>query len=376
MIVEDEILIAEDLHASLSGMGYTVTSIVSSGEEAVIRAGSERPDLIMMDIHLRGSMDGITATEKIFATYRIPVIFLSAFSGQDLYDRTKDSGAFGYLIKPFNDEELKAAIETTLNKAKNDDLYREIEQRAMQIQKQQSVETLIGGLAHNFNNLLSIILGNIDWALQELPADQPAVEALQEAMTATERAANLSNKLLIYLGMVPGKMATVNLVSNVVQLMDIFRNLAHEKINIKFNSSEDQVFIRCDIALFDQLILNLVENAIEAIGSQAGTITVTIGKEYHTSFPHQHGGTGEKKELSGGEFGYFEVTDNGCGMEATTLERAFEPFFTTKFTGRGMGLSAAQGIAKIHGGMVILQSNPSRGETSAKVFIPSVSEPI
>ena len=114
MIVEDEYIIAKDIQMSLENMGYAVSAIVSTGEEAVARAESEKPDLVLMDIMLKGAMDGIRAAERIRSNFGIPLIFLTAFSDDDRLKRAKVTLPFGYLLKPFQDRELKIFIEMAL----------------------------------------------------------------------------------------------------------------------------------------------------------------------------------------------------------------------------------------------------------------------
>lgn len=115
-IVEDEWIVAYDIKNSLTTMGYAVTAIVDSGEDAVLRAAEDVPDLVLMDIVLRGAMDGIEAASEIRARYRIPVIFLTANADEGMLDRAKRTEPMGYLIKPFIDRELKSTIEMALHK--------------------------------------------------------------------------------------------------------------------------------------------------------------------------------------------------------------------------------------------------------------------
>ncbi|NOQ46410.1 MAG: response regulator [Desulfobulbaceae bacterium] len=117
MIVEDEFLIASDIKMSLEEMGFAVTSIVAFGEEAKEKAEEERPDVVLMDIHLRGEMDGIEAADQIYSELRIPVIFLTAYSDENLIKRARTVGSFGYLLKPFDDRELPAMIEMAVYRA-------------------------------------------------------------------------------------------------------------------------------------------------------------------------------------------------------------------------------------------------------------------
>ena len=120
MIVEDNSTVAKDLYECLEGLGYGVMPSLASGEESIERAEAERPDAVIMDIHLRTEMDGIEAAEQIYSRYQIPVIFLTAYSDPELLERAKQVGSFGYLVKPFDERELYANIEMTLHKARSE----------------------------------------------------------------------------------------------------------------------------------------------------------------------------------------------------------------------------------------------------------------
>ncbi|MDP2991277.1 MAG: response regulator, partial [Kiritimatiellota bacterium] len=115
-IVEDESIVAKDIQNSLTGMGYTVAGVVALGEEAVERAGELKPDLILMDVMLKGAMDGIEAAERIRREHSVPVIYLTAYTDDDTLRRAKVTEAFGYLLKPFEDRELRTTIEMALYK--------------------------------------------------------------------------------------------------------------------------------------------------------------------------------------------------------------------------------------------------------------------
>ncbi len=116
LIAEDEFVVANDIKQSLENMGYLVEGIVTSGEKAIIKAETKKPNLILMDIILRGEMDGIDAARKIRSRFNIPVIFLTAYVNEKLIERATEAEAFGYLIKPFEPHQLKASIEIALNK--------------------------------------------------------------------------------------------------------------------------------------------------------------------------------------------------------------------------------------------------------------------
>ncbi len=116
MIVEDEWITADDLRMSLQSLGYTVTSMSSSGEEAIQNAEKDKPDLVLMDIVLKGEMDGIEAASQIRSCYNIPIIYLTAFADEKILERARITEPFGYIVKPFVNEDLKIAIEIALYK--------------------------------------------------------------------------------------------------------------------------------------------------------------------------------------------------------------------------------------------------------------------
>lgn len=117
MIVEDEWIIANDIKNCLVDLGYMVTSIVATGQEAVTAAAADKPDLILMDIMLRGEMNGIDAAREIRKKQRLPIIYLTAYDNQYLVEQAKQTENYGYLLKPFKDRELHIAIDLALHKA-------------------------------------------------------------------------------------------------------------------------------------------------------------------------------------------------------------------------------------------------------------------
>ena len=116
LVVEDENITAKALEYSLQDAGYTVVAVVSSGEEAIRRAASQQPDLVLMDIRLKGLIDGVSAAQRIHARLDIPVVFLTAFSDPETLKRVMHSSPYGYIVKPFVEEELYDAIEQALRR--------------------------------------------------------------------------------------------------------------------------------------------------------------------------------------------------------------------------------------------------------------------
>lgn len=125
LVVEDEIITADDIRESLQDMGYTVLAVVSSGEEAIIKVEEDAPDLILMDIMLSGEMDGIETAKQILLRFNIPVVYLTAYSDKTILERAKITEPFGYILKPFNERELQINIEIAFYKHKMERELRE-----------------------------------------------------------------------------------------------------------------------------------------------------------------------------------------------------------------------------------------------------------
>ncbi|WP_287680204.1 response regulator [Methanobacterium sp.] len=129
MLVEDEIIVAADVKNRLENMGYEVLGIFDTGEEAIEKAGELKPNLVLMDIVLKGDMDGIDAAQKIRELFEIPIIYLTAYSDEKTLQRAKVTEPFGYVLKPFEDREIQSAIEMAIYKHKMEQQLKESEEK-------------------------------------------------------------------------------------------------------------------------------------------------------------------------------------------------------------------------------------------------------
>jgi PAS domain S-box-containing protein len=244
----------------------------------------------------------------------------------------------------------------------------EMERRLLHSQKLESLGILAGGIAHDFNNLLAAIIGNLDIALLDLPEDSPAREDIEQALKASARATDLTCQMLAYSG--KGHFAIKQLsINDIVHgNADIFKAIIPKAITINLELANTISLIVADQGQIQQVVMNLITNASEAIGHNPGTITIKTGvgdfsKEYLIK---------SRLEIkpSAGKFVFVEVGDSGCGMDEDTQHRLFDPFFTTKFTGRGLGMSAVSGIVSGHKGAIIINSEPGTG-TTIRVLFPA-----
>ena len=354
MIVEDNTTVAVDCHDCLINLGYNVTSIQASGEESIQRAEEEHPDAVLMDIHLRDKMDGIEAAEQIYSRFKIPVVFLSAYGDRNLLERAKQVGSYGYLIKPFEEQELAAMLEMTLYKAKMEKEQEQIKALRSQMQNMESIGILAGGLAHDFNNLLFMIAGNIDLVENSLQSSDPARENLQAAQTACFKAKELTQKLIIFSkGARPVKEKTDigELIKNSV--LAVFKE---SHVHLEFSISDNMHTIEIDAHQIKLVVDNIALNAKEAMHNK-GVFKVTcknidITKEDNLALPS-------------GKYIKISFKDQGWGIPAKNIEKIFDPYFSTKDMGikkgQGLGLAVCHSIITRHDGIIIAKSYPGAG---------------
>ncbi len=375
MIVEDNTTVAEDARECLEGLGYGVTAIVATGEEAVEAAGRDRPDAVLMDIKLRGDMDGIEAADRIHDQFDIPVLFLSAYSDRELLGRAKRTGSFGYLVKPFEERELYAMMEMTLYKARAEAERREMESRLARERKMAAIGRMAAGVAHHFNNMLYAAIGNLEMAREDLPPESDAGHHLFEAETATRRAADMSRLLLTYLGQGRGTFQPLDLSEAVGKALREIQGEIPSGAPLEADLPETGPAVSADGAQLAQLLRALVTNAREAVGADpSGRVTVSVETAAAPTIPETHR-LPLDWEAGEGPYTCLAVADTGKGMDGETIDAAFDPFFTDKFTGRGLGLPVVLGIVKAHGGCVTVESRPGAGSTF-RVFLPITAEPV
>jgi len=238
-----------------------------------------------------------------------------------------------------------------------------------QIKKFEGLNLMAGSIAHNFNNLLMGVMGNLEMAAIALAPDTPVLRNIKAATQAAERASELSSMMLTYAGRGQIAAQTINLAKLVEGIIGLLEISITDKADIVFVRSEEPVFIKGDIAQLNQAIVNVVSNAAESFGENPGRITLSIGTTYcgrDTFQPPFH-----DDNLPEGDYAYLDITDTGCGMTLNTHTRAFDPFFTTKFMGRGLGLSAVLGIVRAHQGAISIQSREGSG-TSVKMLFPAL----
>jgi two-component system cell cycle sensor histidine kinase/response regulator CckA len=250
-------------------------------------------------------------------------------------------------------QELRLREETARREAEASEAH------AYHVQKLESIGVLAGGIAHDFNNLLHVVLGNADLARLHVSADSAAREHLDEVVRATQRAAELTQQLLAYSGRGAVESRKLDLSREVREMATLLRTAISKQATLKWDLAERLPPVTADPAQLRQIVMNLITNASEALGEESGVITLRTGRVESA-----------ESEPPGSVF--LEVTDTGCGMDNSTVQRIFDPFFSTKFTGRGLGLAAVMGIVEGHQGRVRIRTAPGEG-TSFRVMLPAIS---
>jgi signal transduction histidine kinase len=242
-----------------------------------------------------------------------------------------------------------------------------LEQQLQQTQKLESLGVLAGGIAHDFNNILTIILGHCYINRDNADSELGPVEHFRRIEVAANRAAELCRQMLAYAGKSVQVMTRINLCLAVDEIVKMLFSAFGENVTIDLCLKSDVPAIVGDSGQIQQIIMNLVTNAAEAVGDNCGTVTVRLNKVAVASGGGEYDFAGEA--IPSGQYACFEVADSGCGMDEETRRRMFEPFYTTKFTGRGLGLSAVLGIIRSHGGALQITSTLNVG-TAIKVYFP------
>ena len=241
----------------------------------------------------------------------------------------------------------------------------EIEKKAMQsklqqAQKMEAIGVLAGGVAHDFNNILGIILGNAELALDDIPEWNPAAANLKEIRTASLRARDVIRQLLSFSRKSDVHMKPVAIVPIIRESLSLIRATIPSNIEIRQDISEDCGTIVADPVQIHQVMINLCTNAAHAMEETGGVLRVdldNISVENHDAVMYPEAKPGFYVQLT--------VSDTGCGMTPDIKRRVFDPYFTTKEVGKGsgMGLAVVHGIVKTHGGIISVYSEPGRGST-------------
>lgn len=485
-IVEDESIVAHDIKRQLERAGYKIVGIFSSGEELLDNLKEKSPELVLMDVKLRGKLDGIETSRIIKSKYNLPVVMLTAFADDTTIERTKETAPFGYILKPFEEKELNTAVEMALYRYKlekklqeSEEQYRsffeedlsgdfiasgngrilqcnsafleifrfpsrekamdsnindlfpeealkdqfwhnlrtkkklrlketefitwdkkpitilanvigsftrdnelfkvkgylidmteqkELEKQLRQSQKMEAVGRLAGGVAHDFNNILTVIIGYSTILEDKIKEGMAIDNELDGIYKAAVKATALTRQLLAFSRRQVLNPKVVDLNTLIRDMEKMIRRIMVKDVAMSIRLDERNPRIFIDAGQLEQVLMNLVVNAKDAM-PKGGKLLLKTKMDTIKITENTILG-----ELPKGEYAVLQVTDSGVGIPEEILPQIFEPFFTTKESdkGTGLGLSTVYGIVKQSGGFIRVKSEKDKG-TVFEVLFP-VSE--
>lgn len=372
--LEDNPVDAELIISTLNEGGILCEAKRVDRRDAFITALKEgQIDVILADYSLPG-FDGITAL-ALARQLRpdIPFIFVSGTLGEELAIDAMHRGATDYILKqrlgrliPSLQRAIRE-IQERQERARVEEALRQSEKQLRQSQKMEAVGRLAGGLAHDFNNLLTVIMGHAQVLLGEMPADHPSRNKIEEMQKAGDRAATLIRQLLTFSRKQPSAPKVLSLNPIVTNFETMMRRLIGEDLDLAIKLAPQELRIKADPAQIEQVLMNLVVNARDAM-PKGGKLLIETALVDLARTPMYH-----VQPPALGPYVKLSVSDTGTGMPNQVIAHIFEPFFTTKEDGKGtgLGLSTVFGIVTQSGGGIDVTSVVGQG-SRFDVYFPSV----
>lgn len=264
---------------------------------------------------------------------------------------------------------LAAAFNTMAESLKLREMEKEqLAEQLLQAQKMEAVGTLAGGIAHDFNNILTAIIGYGNLLQDELPELDPFNGYVAEINKAANKAATLTQRLLAFSRKQVINPKVLNLNNSIFGIIELLLRLTKEDVEFNIQLAEEDLFVKADEGQIEQVLINLVTNARDAMPT-GGVLSIST-----TSTELDDNSYKTDKEFKAGKYAKLTVMDSGIGMDAETKDRVFDPFFTTKEVGKGtgLGLSIAYGIIANHNGYIEVDSEPGKW-TSFEIYLPLIA---
>ncbi len=362
LIVDDEDAARRLIADILESKNYLTLSAESTAQ-AVQVMKAERPDLVLSDIRMPGEsgLKLITYAQSMYQD--LPVILITGHGDKNLTIEAIRAGAFDFIEKPFEDEELFAAVQRVVEHRRLLQKLKEAQAQNIQAAKLASIGELAAGVGHEINNPLTVILGQlyriVSFAKRNQISDEKFFKSIQIAEKAANRIAKIVKGLAAYARKDEGDFSVVDIKETIEESVELVRGIyEHDRIVIESSYDATNHQILGNRGKFQQVIINLLSNARDAIASKEhGKIVVTTANI--------------------GSFLLVKITDNGCGIGQENLHRIFDSFFTTKEVGKGtgLGLSISFRIISEIKGKIEVDSKTGEGSTF-KITLPTVCQEV
>lgn len=350
LIVEDELLIAKNLSQKLEKLGYQIADIVSCGADAIQRAGEIRPDLILMDIVIKGDIDGIETAARIHQELDIPIIYTTAYADDETLQRAENTGSYGYLLKPFKERELHATIKIALSK--HQEAVKMQKLIALAAAKSENRSRFISMAYHDLNTPLTTIQLSAemleDSELQRTPGTTN--KNVVRIKKAVSNMSELLDEILMLSKAESGKLSlnlnSVNMIDLCQSILEEMQPIATQKHLVTFRTQTEDLQANLDATLLHHLLTNLLSNAIK-YSPNGGNVSLELSCENQQIV--------------------FCVRDEGIGMTAEYQGRLFQQFErganVGKIKGSGLGLCIVKHIVDLHDGTISVESAIDKGTT-------------
>lgn len=364
LIVEDEVLFAEDLQQQVTDLGHQVVATVIAGEEVLQACAETGPDLVLMDIRLHGAMDGITAAEQLRAHFDLPVIYVTGYADDAVLERARKTEPLGYLVKPLRRLTLRVTLEMALHK-------RHLEKRMRaEEEKMTAIGHLAGGLAHDFNNLMTLVLGYSEMLLHQWAPDHPDRAKVEQIHGAAQRTTLLIQRLAAFArqGVLQLKVLDLNQVIDKLRVR--LANSPPGRAALSVSLAAEPMMVRADPENLEDLLANFL---LDRLAAPPPTQTLTIRTARVTlsaAFARLH------PEVKPGPYVEVTIVDAAHELIADQLRHVFEPELKLEEdarvgTGKGLVLAALYGTIRQQGGYIFPECAPGRG-TTFRVLLPAV----
>lgn len=370
LVVENEPITALDERRILIALGYKVTEIVASGEEAIRSVGENKPELVLMDITLAGGMDGIEAATEINQRFDLPVIFVTARIDHPSLDRAVKSAAFGYVHKPFSKETLSTTIELAIYKHRMEKKLRESEEkisaaRDAAVRDSLAKSDFLASMSHELRTPLNAVMGFAEMMRQHIfgPLGDPHYEGYaKDIYNSGAHLLELINDILDISKVEKGKLELheedIDVGEVVRSSLDMVRKQAVAgKVELTDGPGENLPLLRADERIVKQILLNFLSNAVKFTPA-GGRVTISAG--------------------IGGDGGFiFRIADTGIGIAGEDIAKVLSPYaqvdsaLARRHKGTGLGVSLAKRLTEAHGGTLEIESEIGKGTTVTVRFPPA-----
>jgi len=363
MVVEDENIVAKDIRNTLEKLGYDVPCIVSAGEDAIKKVSELNPDLVLMDIMLKGEIDGIDAAEKVRNRFNIPVVYLTAYTDEKTLARAKITEPYAYILKPFEPRELHINIEMALYRHKMEEKIRryneELEElvvkrteRIQQLEKQRSeidkmaaTGRMAAVIAHEINNPIAGIKNSFLLIKDAIPEDHKYYKYVGRIEKEIERVRKIVSQTFDLYKPIQGSCSEFDIV---VAIRDVSAmldgNCNANNVMIGLDTCSESIIVDMSEDLLRQVLHNVVQNAVQ-VSPEGELVKVAVRV------------LDDRINIM--------VSDRGSGIPEELRSRIFEPFFTTKSNistgGLGLGLSISKVIVETMKGSINFESKKDKG---------------